>query len=128
MKVQNNFTIVAIVLMSTLLFITCNNNSNQSKSNNTENSSSNQKEQPKEEESIDGIYSGSRNMSGLELTAELTISGSSWSASSQLGYDSPEYQNGIVKGKELYDASGMIKIGYVSGNTASIDGYPSMRK
>jgi len=128
MKFQNNFTIVAIVLMSTLLFITCNNNSNQSKSNNTENSSSNQKEQPKEEESIDGIYSGSRNMSGLELTAELTISGKSWSASSQLGYDSPEYQNGVVKGKELYDASGMIKIGYVSGNTASIDGYPSMRK
>lgn len=128
MKFQKNFTIVATFYMTTLLIIACNSNSNQSNSSNSENRSSNQKEQPKEEESIDGIYSGSRNISGLELVAELTISGNSWSASSQLGYDRPEYQNGVVKGKELYDASGMIKIGYVSGNSASIDGYPSMRK
>jgi hypothetical protein len=67
-------------------------------------------------------------LGGIELTAELTIIGNSWSASSQLGYDSPEYQNGVVKGNELYDESGMIKVGYVSGNSASINGYPSMRK
>ncbi len=60
--------------------------------------------------------------------AKLTISGIRWSATSQLGYDSPEYQNGVVKGNDLYDDSGMIKIGYVSGNSASINGYPSMRK
>lgn len=77
---------------------------------------------------IDGDYSGSQNISGLNLTAKLTISGTSWSASSQLGYDNPEYQNGVVKGSDLYDDSGMIKIGYVSGNSANIDGYPSMRK
>jgi hypothetical protein len=28
----------------------------------------------------------------------------------------------------LYDDSGSIKIGYVSGNSARIDGYPSMSK
>ena len=80
------------------------------------------------EVTIDGVYIGSQNFGGIELTAELTIIGNSWSASSQLGYDSPEYQNGVVKGNELYDESGMIKVGYVSGNSASINGYPSMRK
>lgn len=77
---------------------------------------------------IDGVYYGSQNISGLNLTAKLIISGSRWSVSSQLGYDNPEYQNGVVMGSDLYDDSGMIKIGYVSGNSANIDGYPSMRK
>ena len=90
-------------------------------------SASAQQEQPKEEVSIDGVYSGSQNISGLELVAKLTINGNRWSASSQLGYDRAEYQNGVIKGKDLYDDSGMIKIGYVSGNTASIEGYPTLR-
>jgi len=94
----------------------------------TVNKSSTQKEDRKEEESIDGVYTGSQNISGLELVAKLTISGKRWSATSQFGYDSPEFQNGIVDGKDLYDDSGSIKIGYVSGSSASIDGYPSMRK
>ena len=81
-----------------------------------------------EDTSIDGVYSGSMSISGLELVAELTISGNRWSARSQLGSDSQEYQNGVVNGNDLYDDSGMIKIGYVSGSSANIDGYPSMRK
>lgn len=77
---------------------------------------------------IDGSYSGTQNISGLELTATLTITGNRWSATSQLGYDNPEFQNGTVKGTDLYDQSGMIKIGNVSGNIARIDGYPRMRR
>lgn len=78
--------------------------------------------------SNDGVYTGSKNISGLELSAELTISGNSWSAVSQLGDDSPEYQNGILKDQDLYDDSGLIKIGYVSGRSVSLNGYPNMRK
>ena len=122
---------VALISVSTMVFIACNSNSNKSNNSNSGNSernSSTQREQTKEEDNIDGVYSGTQNISGLELVANLTISGSRWSASSQLGYDSPEYQNGVVKGKDLYDGSGMLKIGYVSGNSASINGYPSMSK
>ena len=82
----------------------------------------------KEETSINGVYTGSQNISGLELTARLTVSGNRWSATSQITGDSPEYQNGIVQGSDLYDDSGSIKIGYVSGRSASINGYPSMSK
>jgi len=129
---------VALFSLSTMVFIACDSNSNKSNNSNSGNSESNsskqreqtskQREQTKVEDNIDGVYSGSQNISGLELVAKLTISGSRWSATSQLGYDSPEYQNGVVKGNDLYDDSGMIKIGYVSGNSASINGYPSMRK
>ncbi len=114
--------------MCILVLSACNGNSNKSNSSNSGNSSSNQNEQPKEEESIDGVYSGSQSVSGLELAAKLRISGSRWSATSQLGYDSPEYRNDFVKVKDLLDDSRMIKIGYMSGNLASINGYPSMRK
>jgi hypothetical protein len=64
----------------------------------------------------------------LELVAKITISGNRWSATSQLGYDSQEYNNGVVKDNALYDDSGMIKIGYVTGNIVEMDGYPTMRK
>jgi hypothetical protein len=79
-------------------------------------------------DNIDGVYRGSDNISGLALEAKLVISGDRWSAVSKLGYDAPEIQNGVVHGTDLYDDSGMLKIGYVSGNTARIDGYPSMHK
>jgi len=115
---------IALFLLSTIVFIACNSNSNKSNNSNSGNSESNSSV----EDNIDGVYSGSQNIMGLELVAELIISGSRWSATSQLGYDSPEYQNGVVRGNDLYDDSGMIKIGYVSGNSARINGYPSMRK
>jgi len=92
---------LALISMSTMVFFACNSNSNKSNnsnSGNSENNSSNQQKQTKEEDNIDGVYSGTKNISGLELLAKLTISGSRWSASSQLGYDSPEYQNGVVNG------------------------------
>jgi hypothetical protein len=113
---------IGTLLLSAIIFGGCG-NSSYSDSTGTGTS-----EQSEETTNIDGTYSGKQNVSGLELVAELTIYGDQWSASSQLGYDSPEYQNGVIKGKDLYDDSGMIKIGYVSGSTASINGYPSMTK
>ena len=131
MKNIKKYFAVALISMSTMVFIACNSSSNKSNNSNSGNSESNssaQQEKTKVEDNIDGVYSGTQNISGLELVAKLTISGSRWSATSQLSYDSPEYQNGVVKGNDLYDDSGMIKIGYVSWNSASINGYPSMRK
>lgn len=123
----------SILLLITTLVISCGDNkksntSNQSKASENATQSEDAAENKTQEVSIDGVYTGSQNISGLNLEAKLTISGKSWSATSQLGYDNPEYQNGVVNGTDLYDDSGMIKIGYVSGNNASIDGYPSMRK
>ena len=139
---KRQFLLAVIVILA--LSISLNSCTNKSNSDNTkdqkstvendESETTDKSEQAKdvnqkeETENIDGIYSGTQNISGLELIAKLTISGNRWSATSQLGYDNPEYQNGVVKGTDLYDESGMIKIGYVSGNTARIDGYPSMRK
>ena len=131
MKQFNRITAIILFSASLLLFNACSNNSRTSKASDSDyssHSSSSQQEQSKEVESADGVYTGSQNISGLELVARLTISGSRWSATSQLGSDSPEYQNGVVVGKDLFDDSGMIKIGHVSGNSASINGYPSMRR
>ena len=132
---MKNKTIVfkTILLLTATLVISCGDNkksnaSNQSNASENATQSEDAAENKTQEVSIDGVYTGSQNISGLNLEAKLTISGTSWSASSQLGYDNPEYQNGVVKGSDLYDDSGMIKIGYVSGNSANINGYPSMRK
>ena len=131
MKNYKTIIMIAMLVVGASLFNACTNSSKKKNSPDSESTSkslSSQKEDRKEEESIDGVYTGSQNISGLELVAKLTISGKRWSATSQFGYDSPEFQNGIVDGKDLYDDSGSIKIGYVSGSSASIDGYPSMRK
>ena len=122
---------VALFSLSTMVFIACNSNSNKSNnsnSGNTESNSSTQQAPTKEEDNIDGVYSGIQIKSGLKLVSKLTISGSRGSATSQLVYDSPEYQNGVVKENDLYDDSGMLKIRYVSGNSGSINGYPSISK
>jgi len=79
--------------------------------------------------SADGTYSGSQTITdGVELAARLVISGSRWSTVSQLTYDSPQYENGVVDGTDLYNETATIKIGYVSGNSARINGYPSMMR
>ena len=117
------------ILLSALIFNSCSNNP-QNKVVNSPNHESKSSSSSTEESqvSIDGVYSGSQSISGLELVARLTISGGSWSAISQFANESPEIQNGIVRGNDLYDDSGRLKIGYVSGSSASINGYPSMSK
>ena len=131
---KNKFTpLILLALIFSLVIIGCGSNSSSSNAPETnmktDSKSTNQPSNNKKEEtSINGIYTGSQNISGLELTARLTVSGNRWSAISQITGDSPEYQNGIVQGSDLYDDSGSIKIGYVSGSSASINGYPSMSK
>ena len=78
--------------------------------------------------SVDGVYQGSQDLGGISLSAKLTIRGSRWTAITKLDYGDTEYQSGIVNGKDLYDETGMLKLGFVSGNTARINGYPTMRK
>jgi hypothetical protein len=131
---QNKFTpLVLLALILSLSITGCGGGSSNSNAPGTtiktDSKSTNQPANTKKEEtSINGVYTGSQNISGLELTARLTVSGNRWSATSQITGDSPEYQNGIVQGSDLYDDSGSIKIGYVSGSSASINGYPSMSK
>lgn len=123
-KSTHNLTGLQLLLVVFVLITSCGNSNKHKMSENS--SESIKTEQPNESENIDGVYIGSRSISGLELVAKLTVSGNSWSATSHLGYDSPEFQNGVVKGKDLYDESGMIKIGYVNGMNAHINGYPTM--
>lgn len=111
-----------ITILGTILFVSstltsCVNNSSGFKSS-----------KQSQVDSIDGIYKGTQNLGGIVLAATLTIHGNTWSAKSQLGSESPEYYTGVVKGSDLYDKSGMLKIGYVSGKTARMNGYPSMSK
>ena len=64
-------------------------------------------------------------------TLTVTISGSSWRGKTVIktgfgsDYDNQQaqYSRGIVNGNDLYDESGYIKVGYVSGNSVSMDGY-----
>ena len=110
-------TILGTILFVSFILISCVDNSSGSKSS-----------KQSQEDSIDGIYEGTQDLGGIVLAATLTINGNTWSAKSQLGSASPEYNSGVVKGSDLYDESGMIKIGYVSGKTARMNGYPSMSK
>jgi hypothetical protein len=125
---KNMRKITVIPFLGILIMLNaCGGKSNNSNTKETQNESQNS---TSENKSIDGVYTGKRYVGGLDLVAKLTINGSRWSAVSQLGTDSPEYQNGVVKGNDLLDESGMIKIGYVSasGTYASINGYPGMNK
>jgi hypothetical protein len=109
----------------------CGNNSNKSNSSNSDNdnmSKSSLQEQPKEEESINGLYSYEDNSAKLTIR----ISGNSWSGKTIIitgfgsDYDNQnaQYDNGIVNDNDLYESSGMVKVGYVNGNslTTSVGG------
>ena len=69
-------------------------------------------------------------------TLTVTISGSSWQGKTVIktgfgsAYDNQQaqYSRGIVNGNDLYDESGYIKVGYVSGNRVSMDGYSLYKK
>lgn len=115
---KNIYTLFAFLIL--MIASGCDNGSkgtNNTKSTNTQ-----------VEETINGTYTYSDN--SVEL--EITISGDSWYGKTMivtgLGsvYDSQNAQrdNGIVNGNDLYESSGMVKIGYVSGKslTTSIGG------
>jgi hypothetical protein len=81
-----------------------------------------------EEEGIDGTYRFRDKTAKLEIL----IIGDSWSGKTIMisgfgaDYDNKQaqYENGVVKGNDLYDSSGLIKIGSVQGKslTTSIAG------
>lgn len=117
---KNIYSVFALIIL--LIVSGCGNNSeksNNAKSTNTQ-----------VEETINGTYTYSDNSAEFEIT----ISGDSWFGKTMIvlgfgsEYDSQnaQYDNGTVKGNDLYDESGMVKIGYVSGKslttTTSIGG------
>jgi hypothetical protein len=81
-----------------------------------------------EVEGIDGTYRFRDNSAKLEIL----IIGDAWSGKTIMisgfgaDYDNKQaqYENGVVKGNDLYDSSGLIKIGSVQGKslTTSIAG------
>jgi hypothetical protein len=111
--------VIAIAVLFTLGLI---GNLTEEKNKNSTNSSS------AEEESVDGLYTYEDNSAKLSIR----VSGSSWFGKTLIvsgfgeEYDNQnaQYDNGIIKGKELFENSGMVKVGYISGNslTTSIGG------
>ncbi len=88
--------------------------------NNSENSSNLISTNTMAKDTINGTYTYSNNY----VLNEITISGSSWYGKTMVvtgfgsSYDkNANYDNGTVKGNNLYESSGMIKIGYVSGKS-----------
>jgi hypothetical protein len=67
--------------------------------------------------SLEGTYS----YNDESVKMSITINGDSWIGKTTIisgmgdEYDKPEYQSGVVNGQDLYESSGMLKIGYVNG-------------
>ncbi|NUN08233.1 MAG: hypothetical protein HUU54_03565 [Ignavibacteriaceae bacterium] len=67
-----------------------------------------------EENTIEGVYTYEDSFSGM--TASINIYGDSWSGTVNLSGDI-EFSNGTMKGKDLYEESGFVRVGYVSGKS-----------
>lgn len=128
MKKTNIITSITVLFIITVLSTSCENNSTKNNSSNSQPSSQVEHESPEKVETIDGVYSYKDNSAELVIT----INGSSWSGKTMMitgfgsDYDNQnaQYDNGIVKGNDLYESSGMVKVGYVNGNslTTSVGG------
>ena len=71
--------------------------------------------------SPDGTYTSTVSGGGPGGQFSVSINGGSWSSVLKLNsYDNGNYDYGSVRGKDLYDESGFVKVGYVSGNTVTI--------
>jgi hypothetical protein len=104
MKNIKKYFAVALISMSTMVFIACNSNSNKSNSSNSGNSESNsssQQVQPTEVE-ITGTYSGTDNV-GMESTIILR-SGGTLIIEASVGDGTPDYGNwnGTADNLSLY--------------------------
>ena len=93
-----------VILFFGLMMFSCANDS-ASSANTTETQTS---------DSIDGTYSYEE----TDFLTSITIRGSRWTGKTTL-YGSSEYDSGLMKGNDLYDSSGLVEIGYVSGKTIS---------
>jgi len=104
MKSFKNHLFVALITMSTMVFIACNgssNKSNYSNSGNSENNSSSQPVEPKKVE-ISGTYSGTDNV-GMESTI-IIRSGGTLIIQASVGDGTPDYGNwtGTADNLSLY--------------------------
>ena len=115
----------------TFLFIfSCSSESNSSKSTSkskSTNRSSSSTYTKKKTTSKNGTYSKETRDGKLSIT----ISGNSWRGKTIIktgfgdAYDNQNatYDRGLVRGSDLYDESGYVKVGSVSGNSVRIAGY-----
>lgn len=120
---NKSILIALLVFPFSVAIMSCGNNSSTPKTN-----PQTQSIKSDEQETIDGIYSFKDNSAELKIT----ISGSSWSGKTMMitgfgsDYDNQnaQYDNGVIKGNDLYESSGMVKVGYVNGNslTTSVGG------
>lgn len=100
--------------------------------NNSEGTNNSKSTNTQVEETINGTYTYSNNSFELEIS----ISGDSWYGKTMIvsgfgsDYDSQnaQYDNGIVDGNDLYDSSGMVKIGYVSGKSLTLSSGETLKK
>ena len=66
-----------------------------------------------------GVYSYKDDSAELQIV----VSGESWTGKTRIitgmgdEYDKVEFESGVVKGNELFESSGYVKIGYIQGNT-----------
>ncbi|MCF8307413.1 MAG: hypothetical protein K9I68_00235 [Bacteroidales bacterium] len=108
---MKNLTLIfTVIFIATQLTISCNSNDSEQ---------SDDSEQSEKKETIDGTYTYSGNTAELVIT----INGDSWQGKTTIAGNT-EYQKGIVKGEDLYNETGSVKIGYVNGEslTTSIGG------
>jgi len=99
---KSSYMNLKYILVIFILFLTsCDNNNSKSNSSNSS-------------ISINGVYVYIES----SFTFKITVTGSRWSGVSKIcQYCDTEYDSGIVKGTDIYDSSGYVKIGYISGNT-----------
>lgn len=120
-KIGNLHLLSFIIFSITLLIVGCNKNENNQPKPTP--STSNQKQIEPEIE-VDGMYS----IDNSNIHIELTISGESWTSETTMksGFgaeadaENTEYLSGTVKDDDLYDESGLSKVGSVKNGKASI--------
>jgi|APSaa5957512493_1039668.scaffolds.fasta_scaffold48098_2 hypothetical protein len=118
-----------ISLLTFLLIFSCGGESKSSKSDSKSRSSntSSSTYSKKKAKTNNGTYSKET----IDGKMTVTISGNSWRGKTVIktgfgdAYDNQnaQYDRGLVKGNDLYDESGYVKIGSVSGNSVRMAGY-----
>jgi len=106
-----------VTVLVTLAVIT-NVGNNEPSSSGGQDSKSNSFTTPKPSSSPNGNYTSNVSGSGQGGQFSVSIYGDSWTSVLKLNsYDDGSYEYGTVRGKNLYDESGFVQVGSVSGNT-----------
>lgn len=129
MKTSHRILSLVCIAIWTLLLMSCNSGSGKTKTNSTEKEQQSpsgeeqtvDEESSSSDESIDGLYTYDDDSGMLAIR----INGDKWSGKTMIKtgfgeeYDNQNasYDFGVVIGKDLYESSGMVKIGYVEGNS-----------